>query len=296
MSALGGQVMAKNAVPKALTDWQTANQVWQQANIDFQKAGRAYIEAGARYRNIISKAPDQNTLAKALTDWHRANQKWQQANIDFQKAGRTFLDAGAVFTAKSVPIYNSVGRYVIKQPSTIPVVVVNNGSVVHLKDLPMPFDKLVPSGQGPGKFTYNWVYADKIYGYAYLVIDNSGSGKVVFEFTNGAGNTNPSYSSVTLTPLDSQGNKLAIFGITTYTHSVGGSRFYYRVSEGIRFLVGGQPNHGHAHHVDVVEPTEWWSKVHSLKIEWTQGSQPKALEWLAKKVAGLPKNRIYIAK
>ncbi|MGB7334782.1 MAG: hypothetical protein WBD01_03225 [Salaquimonas sp.] len=286
---------AQTAGPQALIDWQSANQVWIQANADFQNAGAAYNQAGAEYLQITTTASDQDAIANAQADWQNASQNWNQANIDFQNAGKAFLNAGAIFNAKSLPIHNAEGRYIIIQPSTIPVVVVNNGSVVHLKDLPEPFNKLVPSGQGPGKFAYNWSYADKIYGYAYLVVDENGSGKIVFEFTNGTGNTKPRYSSVAITPLDSQGNKMAIFGVNTYIHSEGGTSFSYKLSKDALLPIGGPPNHGHAHSIDITAPVEWWNTLRSLTIEWTEATESDARDWFARKSAGFPDDKVYLS-
>jgi len=288
---------AQRAVPKALSEWQAANIVWQQANIGFQNAGVDYDEARLKYLRTVAANPNQETLAMAVADWQQANQVWLRANVYYQETGKAFLAAGTAFIEKSVPIYNAEGRYVITQPSTIPVVVVNNGSVVHIKDLPEPFNKLVPSGQGPGNFAYNWSYAEKIYGYAYLVIDETGSGQAIFEFTTGADNDDPTFTSVALTALDSQGNRLAVFGITSYTHTKGDTQAYYKVADDLQIPIGGDPNHGHAHAVSVGEPVEWWNNVHTLVFEWTE-TKPSdaATAWLADKTTGLPESKIYIAK
>lgn len=278
-------------------EWQQANSAWQQANLAYHQAGIDYQNAGAEYLQSIARAADGNALAKASSGWQEANVAWHKAGINFQAAGAAYMAAGSAYLAKFAPIQNPQGNYVITNPMGVPVVVVNNGSVVHIADLLKPFDKIVPSGQGPGKFAYNWQYWDRTYGYAYLILDEAGAGHFVFEFTNGEGyqDSDDSYSAVAVTIQDGSGNSLALFGVATYIH---GDRSRFGVgSSDNHVVIGGPKNHGHAYSVEVAMPIDWWNKTSSLRFEWKVEKGLNAAEqWLAAKSRGVPGDRVYIAR
>jgi hypothetical protein len=295
---LPGVASAQTYREMADAEWQRANSVWQQAHLKFQQAGVDYQNAGADYLRAIATASDQGALEKAQADWQAANIAWQQAGIHFQTAGAAYITAGSTYLTKFAPIQNPEGEYTVTNPMGAPVVVVNNGSVVHIRDLIKPFDKLVPSEQGPGKFGYNWVYWDRVYGYAYLVLDEAGVGHFLFEFTDGEGyeNSNDNYSAVAVALEDGNGENLALFGVATYIH---GDRSYVGIgsSPDNAVPIGGPKNHGHAHSVKVAMPVDWWNKASSFRFAWkVERTLDAAEHWLAEMTSELPSDRVYIAK
>ncbi len=54
-----------------------------------------------------------------------------------------------------------------------------------LKAITRPFNRLIPTKQGPDVFAFHWSYWDKVYGYAWLNVDKKGRGTVTFRYTNG---------------------------------------------------------------------------------------------------------------
>lgn len=279
-------------------EWREAEKLWELAVRRFQQAGVQYQAAGAAYLNAVGGALDRAALANAQAEWQQANIDWQRAGVEFQSAGADYKASGLRYIEKSSSIYNDKGNYTILNPTSVPVVVVNNGSLVRISDLMPPFDIIAPSGQGPGKFAYNWVYWDRVYGYAYFIIDENGYGYIVFEFTNGEGyeNDDDSYSAVSITAQDGNGKNIALFGIATY---IGGNSSYFGIGNSDNHIaIGGPKNHGHAHRVEISKPADWWkSNIISLKFEWKVEKTIAAAEgWLASNYSNFPEDSIFIAK
>lgn len=289
--------------------WDAASLVWQQAHAAFLQAGEDYNQAGATYVIAISSTTDPDLIAKANEAWQQANRVWQQAYQVHLDAGTAYNKAGAEFLAKHAPIVNDAGNYAISNPMAVPIVVVNNGSVVKLQDLPNPFNKMPPFDQGPGKFAYNWGYKDKVYGYFSAIVSQEGSGKLLFEFTNGLGykENDAAYTSVAITAKDASGVALAVFGVVSHTKADPGfigigldedgkPVLGNRPAQAI-FALGGAKNSGHAHSADISLPVDWWKQVESLTFEWSVNFKLEPVqEWLVDKTQNVPSNKVYIAE
>jgi hypothetical protein len=73
-----------------------------------------------------------------------------------------------------------------KNPS-IPIFAVSGwgtGDTIALSDLTPPHNTFTPVNQGPGIAAWAWTYEDKQYGYGYFQVDDNGSGKLLYQFTN----------------------------------------------------------------------------------------------------------------
>jgi hypothetical protein len=58
------------------------------------------------------------------------------------------------------------------------------GDLVRFASLPPPFNVALQSVQGPGRFSFRWIYAPGQFGVAYLDVDERGQGVLTVEFSD----------------------------------------------------------------------------------------------------------------